>query len=287
MVFDRRLLFVLLFFIWLSSISIEGLIVAEGKPSGKDEPRFVPGEEVRIDTDNERMGGDHFTVYVPSNYTEEKSWPVIFCYHGKSGQPSTWPFRQATRGEGFIIIGMGYFPRPKGKITRGQYSKYVKSERRSVLEVKRYVREHLNIDEKRLFVTGFSMGGWHSSLLLESGPKVWAGGVIFAAGRSRNVNAITTAANKSALRGKPIYIGAGESDVNLKPAKKAAAYYRKLGAEVTFEEFEGHGHSFDPSGSEILYNWLVTNGSTQETKSPEASEKRDQKPESKEQKSKD
>ncbi|MHC4719736.1 MAG: dienelactone hydrolase family protein [Planctomycetota bacterium] len=169
----------------------------------------------------------------------------------------------------------------------GQYSNYVKSERRSVLEVKRYVREHLRIDEKRLFVTGFSMGGWHSSLLLESSPKVWAGGVIFAAGRSRNVNAITTAANKSALRGKPIYIGAGESDVNLKPAKKAAAYYRKLGAEVTFEEFAGHGHSFDPSGSEMLYNWLITNGSTQETKSPEANEKRDQKPESKEKKSKD
>ena len=287
MVFDRRLPLVLLVFIWLFSISFEGSIVAAAKPSGKDEPRFAPGEEVRVDTDSERIGGDHFIVYVPTDYTEEKSWPVIFCYHGKSGQPTTWPFRQATRGEGFIIIGMGYFPRPKGKIRKGQYSNYVKSERRSVLEVKRYVREHLRIDEKRLFVTGFSMGGWHSSLLLESGPKVWAGGVIFAAGRSRNVNAVTTAANKSALRGKPIYIGAGENDVNLKPAKKAAAYYRQLGAEVTFEEFKGRGHGFDPSGSEILYNWLVTNGSTQETKSPEASEKRDQKPESKEKISKD
>lgn len=273
MVFDRRLLFVLLFFIWPSSISIEGLIVAAGKPSGKDEPRFVPGEGVRVDTDNERIGGDHFIVYVPTDYTEEKSWPVIFCYHGKSGQPTTWPFRQATRGEGFIIIGMGYFPRPKGKITKGQYSDYVKSERRSVLEVKRYVREHLRIDEKRLFVTGFSMGGWHSSLLLESSPKVWAGGVIFAAGRSRNVNAITTAANKGALRGKPIYIGAGENDVNLKSARKAAAYYRKLGAEVTFEEFEGHGHSFDPSKSEILYNWLLTNSSAEDVKSARADEK--------------
>ena len=287
MVFDRRLLLLLLVFIWLFSVSLQGLIIAAEKSDAKDQPKFVPGEEVRIDTDNERIGGDHFIVYVPTDYAEEKSWPVIFCYHGQSGQPTTWPMRQATRGEGFIVIGMGYFPRPKGKITRGQYSKYVKSERRSVLEVKRYVREYLNIDERRLFVTGFSMGGWHSARLLESSPKVWAGAVIFAAGRSRNVNAITTAANKSALRGKPIYIGAGENDVNLKSAKKAAAYYRQLDADVTFEEFEGVGHGFDPSGSQILYNWLVTNASTQQTKSPEVSEKRAQKPESNEQKSED
>jgi predicted esterase len=286
-VFDRRLPLVLPVFIWLFSISLQGLTVAAEKPGAKDEPKFVPGEEVRIDTDNERIGNDHFIVYVPTDYTQEKSWPVIFCYHGTGGKPTTWPMRQATRGEGFIVIGMGYFPPPKGKITRGQYSKYVKSERRSVLEVKRYVREHLNIDEKRLSVSGFSRGGWHTARLLESGPKVWAGAVIFAAGRSRNVNAVTTAANKSALRGKPIYIGAGENDVNLKSAKKAAAYYRQLGAEVTFEEFEGLGHGFDPTGSQILYNWLVANGSAQETKSPEASEKHHRKPESKEQKGED
>jgi predicted esterase len=286
-VFDRRLPLLLPVFIWLFSVSLQGLIVAAEKPDTKDEPQFTPGDEVRIDTDNQRIGNDHFIVYVPTDYTQEKSWPVIFCYHGQSGQPTTWPMRQATRGEGFIVIGMGYFPRPKGKITRGQYSKYVKSERRSVLEVTRYVRERLNIDESRLFVTGFSMGGWHSSLLLEASPNVWAGAVIFAAGRSRNVNAVTTAANKNALRGKPVYIGAGENDVNLKSAEKAAQYYRQLGAEVTFEEFEGLGHGFDPSGSQILYDWLVANASTQQTKSSEAGEKPDHKPGPNEQKSED
>jgi predicted esterase len=68
---------------------------------------------------------------------------------------------------------------------------------------------------------------------------------------------LTTEQGKKALRGKAIYIGAGETDPNLESAKKAAAYYEHLGAKVTFEMFKGEGHSFDPSGSEILQKWLL------------------------------
>ena len=183
-----------------------------------------------------------------------------------NAQPTTWPFRQATRGKGCIIIGMGYVPQEKGKMTKGQYVNYMRHERRSVLEVKRQVSKELRIGENRLFVGGFSKGGWHSSAMLESSPKVWAGAVIFAAGRSRSVELISTAAGKKALRGKSIYIGAGEKDMNLRAAKRAAVYYEQLGAKVTFEEFKGAGHGFDPTGSKILYNWLVINSSVEDDK---------------------
>jgi len=170
---------------------------------------------------------------------------------------------------------MGYVPQEKGKMTKGKYVNYMRSERRSVLEVKRQVSNELKIDEDRLFVGGFSKGGWHSSAMLESSPKVWAGAVIFAAGRSRSVELISTTGSKRALRGKPIYIGAGEKDANLRSAKKAAAYYKRLRAKVTFEEFKGAGHGFDPSGSEILYNWLITNSSLKDDKSDGTDEKAD------------
>ena len=261
MAFSRRLLWGLGLSVGLLWFCVAGMVFGAGKAKKGEVPKFVAGEEVRIDVDNERIGNDHFMVYVPSDYTDERDWPVIFCYHGQSGQPTTWPMRQAIRGKGFIVIGMGYVPTKK-KMTRGQYMNLLKREKRSVLEVKKYVGEHLRVDEKRLFVTGFSKGGWHSANMVEASPRGWAGAVIFAAGR----RGIVQPASKKALRGKPIYIGAGENDVNMKAAKKAAAYYRRLGAEVTFEEFKGAGHSFDPSGSEILYNWLVSNSATSDAK---------------------
>ena len=271
--FNKRLISVSGLFIGLLCFCIAGLVFAAGEAKKTVAPKFVAGEEVRIDVDNERIGGDHFLVYVPSGYTEKKDWPVIFVYHGVDGQATTWPLRQATGGEGFIIIGMGYVQNGKGRITKGQYINYVKRERKSVLEVKRYVSKHLKVDKKRLFVTGFSKGGWHTSVMLECSAKAWAGAVIFAAGRSRNASLITTAANKKALRGKPIYIGAGETDQNLPAAKRAVTYYERLGAKVTFEEFKGAGHSFDPSKSEILHNWLLTNSSAEDVKSARADEK--------------
>lgn len=271
--FNKRLISVSGLFIGLLCFWIVGLVFAAGKAQKADDPKFVPGTEVRIDVDNKHIGGDHFLVYVPSDYTEKKDWPVIFFYHGASGQPTTWPFRQATGGEGFIIIGMGYVEHGKGKVPRSEYMNYLKRERKSVLEVKRYVSRYLKVDKKRLFITGFSKGGWHTSVMLECSAKVWAGAVIFAAGRSRNASLITTAANKKALRGKPIYIGAGETDQNLPAAKRAVTYYERLGAKVTFEEFKGAGHSFDPSKSEILYNWLLTNSSAEDVKSARADEK--------------
>jgi predicted esterase len=237
------------------------------KPEKTDDPNFVPGEEVRIDANNKYIGGDHFLVYVPADYTDEQDWPVIFVYHGMNAQPTTWPFRQITGGKGFIVIGMGYVQSGEGEISEGQYINYIKRERRSVLEVKRYVSERLRIDEKRLFVTGYSRGGWHTSAMLESSAKAWAGAVIFAAGRSPNARLITTDAGRKALRGKPIYIGAGEKDVNLASAKRAVSYYEKVGAKVTFEEYKGAGHGFDPTKSEILYNWLVTNSSVEDAQS--------------------
>jgi predicted esterase len=106
--------------------------------------------------------------------------------------------------------------------------------------------------------------------MLESSPKVWARAVILAAGRSQNAHLIAAGSGRMALRGKPIYIGAGEKDINLAPAKKAAAYYERMGAKVTFEEYKGVEHAFDPTKPKKLYNWLIANSSVEDAQSGKA-----------------
>jgi poly(3-hydroxybutyrate) depolymerase len=270
--FKRRALLALWLFILSLQLCIAGLVLGAGRPKKAEAPGFVPGQEVRVDVDDKDIGNDHFMVYVPSDYTDEQDWPVIFCFHGMDGQPTTWPFKETTRGKGFIIVGMGYVEGGKGKMTRGQYVNYIKRERKSILRVKKHVSNHLKIDNNRLFVAGYSKGGWHSSAILESSAKVWAGAIIFAAGRSPHANVLPS--NKNALRNKPIYIGAGETDTNLAAAKKANTHYRRWGANVAFEEFKGRGHGFEPSESAILYNWLLFHSATDEVKSKWAEKRR-------------
>ena len=235
-----------------------------------NDPNFAPGREARIDVNSKLVGIDHFMVYVPSDYNDNQDWPVIFFYHGQGGQPTTWPFKQITDGNGFVVIGMGYVPGSENPMTEGQYINYLKRQLKSVLEVKKYVSKRLRINDKRLFVTGSSKGGWYTSAMLESSTKVWAGAIVLAAGRSQNAHLLTTDSDRMALRGKPIYIGAGEKDMNLAAAKKAAAYYESMGAKVTFEEYKGAEHAFDPTKPKKLYDWLITNGSAEDAQSGKA-----------------
>ena len=67
-------------------------------------PQIVPG----IHRFEAPKANNFFLVYVPQDYTPDRAWPVIFCYHGAGGSAGTFPFQQVTRGKGFIIIGMNY-----------------------------------------------------------------------------------------------------------------------------------------------------------------------------------
>jgi predicted esterase len=266
MIFNKRISLVSTAFC-LVCFFAAGTLFAADTPEEIVDVNFAPGQEFRADVNSKIVGIDHFMVYVPSDYNDERDWPVIFFYHGMGGQPTTELFRQITGGRGFIIVGMGYVPGGESPMNEGQYVNYIKRLKKSVLEVKRYLSKNLKIDEKQFFVTGCSKGGWHTAALLESGPKIWAGAVILAAGRLQAVNLLSTVVNKKALRGKPVYIGAGEKDVNLDPADKAAVYYKRLGAVVTFERFQGQGHICYPPNPEKLYNWLIANSSVDGTQS--------------------
>ncbi len=269
MIFNKRLLSASTP-LCLLCLCIAGPLFAADNPEKINDANFAPGQEARIDVNSKLVGIDHFMVYVPSDYNDKQDWPVIFFYHGQGGQPTTWPFKQITGGRGFVIIGMGYIPGSEKPMNEGQYINYLKSQRKCVLEVKKYVSRRLRIDEKRLFVTGSSMGGWNTAAILESSAKVWAGAVILGAGRSPNVRLIITDSDRMALRGKSIYIGAGERDFNLDSARKAVVYYERLGAKVTFEEYKGAEHAFDPTKPKKLYDWLITNSSVENTQSDKA-----------------
>ena len=86
-----------LFAIYFSTIHAE-----EVKP-GKEGSYTIPGHE-----------NYPCRIYVPSDYKKGTPFPVILFMHGAGGRPTTWPFKEATKGKGYIIIGLSYAPLPAG-----------------------------------------------------------------------------------------------------------------------------------------------------------------------------
>ena len=231
-----------------SSIDTESAIKQEPKPEPKPEPILAPGE-YNLTTPKANAP---FILYVPLDYTPNHSCPIIFCYHGLGGTATTWPFYQVTHGSGFIIVGMNYSSQAAEHLGLG----FVRFERALFLETLDMVSARLNVDKKIIFMGGYSQGGYSTTLLGEQVIDKLAGLIILGAGRYA-VDRYPPLPRS--IRGKPIFIGAGQNDTVHNPrARRAANTYMGWGADVTFEEWVGVGHGINTPEfpSKKLLPWL-------------------------------
>lgn len=229
------------------------LIALLGGPASADElhPRLTPGEEVRL----EMADGfhNHILIYVPRDYTPDRPWPVVFCYHGYQGKPTTWPIRQMTDGRGVIVVGMDHASEAyHNSPARGTAHQPAEIERfNTVLDI---LDRHLNIERRRVFMAGFSQGGYTTSVLGEAMLDQLAGLIILGAGRSKGTN---DPPSPRRIRNLPIFIGAGEDDDPHGPrAERAERLYRDWGADVTADFWPGTGHTAK-TDAPALGEWLI------------------------------
>jgi predicted esterase len=215
----------------------------------------------------------YYTVSLPKEHSKDRTWPAIFCFHGKGGTPTVSPYRNFVDPEKFVLIGMDYFWDSMNLASR------VDRDVENLKKLLPAIVKEYNLDTQYLYIAGNSAGGWFASGIFEAMPSVWAGAVILGSGRYEDIrpdsrlpsigqaslfgNGIAVVNSKpdnsNFLSGKPVYIGAGEEDVNLSWAEKARDYYRKKNAEVDFEEYPGVGHGSYPA-TERLKQWFLNNG---------------------------
>jgi predicted esterase len=221
-----------LFLITTGLTAVASTIASPASAQKEEVPKFAPGEEVQVEREGHR---GHIIVYAPSDYTPERSWPIIFNFHGHTGKPTTWPFKQVTGGTGFIVVGMDY--RSQEYHDNFDYA-LINDEIKNMLEISRMVRQQLKVDTQMIFIGGFSQGGYTTSVIAPKLAPQLAGFLVLGAGQGQS------GAGKAVMRGKPIFVGAGENDDDHLPsAFKAAESYKRMGASVTFEEWKGIGHS--------------------------------------------
>ncbi|YCM42651.1 hypothetical protein V2O64_15165 [Verrucomicrobiaceae bacterium 227] len=215
-------------------------VFLSGWASAADLEMKVPGVEAAV------------LVSLPENHDATKSWPAVFSYHGFNGKPETRTTRSHTGPKDWIVVGMGYTQ--KGKYQVGP------EDLAAELEAFRHVRDELartqGLDPKRVYVTGYSKGGWMTDSLLQAAPD-FAGGAILMGGHLPGVLKNAPAHDQ----GRSIFIGVGRLDPNHLPSLKALLFYRGLGLPTSFEAWSGLGHDFPREGSVGLREWyLLQNG---------------------------
>ena len=221
----------------------------------------APGTEVRIAAPK---AGKTFLVYVPVDYADKRPWPIIFCYHGYRGSATTWPFKQVTKGQGFIVVGMNY-------ATETYYKKLLPSETAAekafFAEALALMSARLNVAQAYIFMGGYSQGGYSTTVLGEQLLEQLAGRVVLGAGR-RDVDMNPPPAEL--IRGHPIFYGAGELDEPHYPrAKRASQLYAAWGADVTFEGWPGETHSLSRNwlAKTKMREWLIAHGPVKQVES--------------------
>lgn len=185
---------------------------------------------------------------LPENHDPAKSWPAVFFYHGMGGHPTTQMIRQHTGGKDWIVVGMAYTKPGAFSYSPENLEKEIGAFHR----VRDQLQQKYGLDPKRVYLSGFSMGGWVTDMFFQADRSL-AGAAILGAGHMVDVSP-----KPAPFRpGTPLFLAAGRLDGNYPFALKAKLFHGKLGAEVRMETWEGLKHEFPKEGSPGLKEWFA------------------------------
>ena len=214
-----------------------------------------------------------YMVYVPRDWTPTREWPVILFLHG-AGERGSDGLRPTQVGLGAAlrvaperIPAIVVFPQapPDERWIGAPAEAAMRALDRSIQE--------FSGDERRVYLTGLSLGGygvWHLAL---ANPGRFAAlvpvcGGIVPAGSATSVrqSPLTAVAadpyafTAERLRSVPSWIFHGADDTVVLPAESRKMHdaLRAADAPVRYTEYEGVGHnSWDRAyGEEELWTWL-------------------------------
>ncbi|MBN1555495.1 MAG: tetratricopeptide repeat protein [Phycisphaerae bacterium] len=213
-------------------------------------PALAPGKETRVPLKDLGEHG-YYMVYLPKDYTPNRRWPVIFCYHSMNDKPTTEPFRTVLEGEHFVLVGVGY-----QQSGREGYD-YMKTKDVEILKrVLRGVHRQVRMNLELLFVGGYSKGAFYAAGMLNHMPEAqWAGGVMLGGGMSKP----EAPKRRKSLYKLPVFLACGDRDPHRKYVETAADHFKDMNSAVTLEIWPKTGHVELFPGSK-LREWLIANG---------------------------
>ena len=196
-----------------------------------------------------------YRVYVPTGYDERTATPLVVALHG-AGSDTVYMMEYnnlvvLAESYGFIVATpMGYHPRgwygargpgndfnrrreDPGPANLGELSE------KDVLNVLAIVREDYNIDDRRIYLIGQSMGGAGTFYLGSKYADIWAALVPMAPAVSGSPDSLEPALHL------PVMVVMGDADqiVDVNVTRRWVAKMKELGMRYEYIEVPGGSHS--------------------------------------------
>jgi predicted peptidase len=211
-----------------------------------------------------------YQVFVPRDYEAARSWPVILSLHG-GGAEGVDGLRQtngglptALRRDPDRYPAIAVFPQSPARRAgwRGLASQIAMGALDATLA-------EFRTDSSRVYLTGFSMGGYGSWYHLYHYPERFAAALVISGHIGgpfgHPLIAPDTASDPFAsfaqrVSGVPTWIFHGDADsvVPIEHSRQMAAALQAIGADVQYTELPGVGHTSAPAyGGADVAEWLL------------------------------
>ena len=195
-----------------------------------------------------------YVVFVPQDYKGDKPYPTILFLHG-SGE---------TKGGSKMPVEVGIGPAIKTQektfpfivvIPQAQNRTWGadSADGKRALAILAEVEKAYNVDPKRTYLTGLSMGGYGTWSLAVKYPDKWAAIVPICGGGNPK--------QADKIKDIPCWCFHGDADsaVNVKGSRDMIEAIKAAGGKPKYTEYPGVGHnSWDKAyATKELYDWLL------------------------------
>jgi pimeloyl-ACP methyl ester carboxylesterase len=187
-----------------------------------------------------------YVVYVPKGYDGKKVYPVILSLHGGGEKnPVPWGLGTYIKARGDLDF-LCVFPH-----TEDGWAPGTRGDKHAIGALDEVMAQY-KADRRRVYLTGFSMGG----------RGTWSLGAKYADRWAALVPVAADSRPEWAQKVKDIPIWAfhgsdDRSELNAAKGRQAVAYVKKLGGKPKYTELPGGGHEPDHAyHNDELYAWL-------------------------------
>jgi predicted esterase len=175
-----------------------------------------------------------YRLFIPDSYDGRKPVPLVVALHGMGGDENSMfdsyggTLKREAARVGFAVVC------PKGRDTASMYRGAAEQD---VMDVLAEVRRDYQIDDKRIYLMGHSMGGFGTWSVAMAHPDLFAAlGPISGGGDPANMAKISRI---------PEYVVHGDDDrtVPVTQSRTMVAAGRKAGAHIVYVEVPGGSHT--------------------------------------------
>ena len=208
-----------------------------------------------------------YNLYVSRRYTDALPAPLIVALHGNGALPQSimlyQGLRQLAEARGYIVVapmgfttqgGFGNPTRNGGRRNQDDPENINELSEKDVLNVLATVRADYNVDPKRIYLMGHSMGGGGTWYLGIKYPDLWAALAPVAPSIASSPEALST------IRNKPVIVVQGDADPLVQSTRVWVAKMKELGMHYEYIEIPGGDHmsviSHSPDNMKRIFDFF-------------------------------